>query len=294
MNLRQLEVFRAVMESGSTKDAARLLLISQPAVSNMIRQFEDQLGFSLFRRTGGRLHATPEAGALYQKTDNLFSVFDGIQGFAEDLRDSQAGSLKILASPSFGQVVIPNAIAAFMEDHPAVTISFDTPPHENIVELLVAEKADFALTITPVEHPGIESQVIEESRLVCIVPKDHPLAGRDNIQPHDLMNVRLISYPRSSPIGHVVNEAFLAVGIFQKISIKVRFCYTASTLVNSGTGVAIVDEFAVNKCGFDNLEIKPFETEQKLTISLSHPQMQTPSRLSTTFIGDYLRRALRR
>ena len=96
MNLRQLEIFRAVMQGGSTKNAARLLLISQPAVSNMLRQFEDQLKFKLFERVSGRLRATHEADVLYENTEKLFSDFDAVQNLVEDLSDTQAGALKRL------------------------------------------------------------------------------------------------------------------------------------------------------------------------------------------------------
>lgn len=64
MNLRQIEVFQAVMYGGTTKNAARLLGITQPAVSTMVRQLEDRLGFSLFGRIGGRQPPTLEAKVL--------------------------------------------------------------------------------------------------------------------------------------------------------------------------------------------------------------------------------------
>lgn len=67
MNLRQLEVFQAVMYGGTTKNAARLLGITQRVVSNLVRQLEDRLGFSLFDRIGGRLHPTLEAKVLSKK-----------------------------------------------------------------------------------------------------------------------------------------------------------------------------------------------------------------------------------
>ncbi len=94
MNLRQLEVFQAVMYGGTTKNAARLLRISQPAVSNMIRQFEDQLGFKLFDRISGRLHPTLEAKVLSTNLDRVFASVDALENLVNDLRDSQVGTLK--------------------------------------------------------------------------------------------------------------------------------------------------------------------------------------------------------
>jgi len=284
MNLRQLEIFRAVMQSGSTKNAARLLLISQPAVSNMLRQFEDQLEFKLFERISGRLHATQEADVLYDNAEKLFLNFDAIQSLVEDLRDTQAGTLKILASPSFGQSVIPQAIAKFLKDSPAVKISFDTPPHKNIVDQLNSNQADLALTIMPIEHPSINSQVVRQGQLVCAIPKGHPLGKKKTIHPYDLRGVQFISYPRFSPIGLVVDEAFREANEYQKVSITVRFCVSACALVEAGVGVALVDEFAVGGGNFCNLEIRPFNSDQQVKISLSHSRQRPPSRIANKFV----------
>lgn len=288
MNLRQLEIFRAVMQSGSTKNAARLLLISQPAVSNMLRQFEDQLEFKLFERISGRLRATHEADVLYDNSEKLFSNFDAIQSLVEDLRDTQAGTLKILASPSFGQSVIPQAIAAFLRDRPAVKIGFDTPSHESIVDQLNSDQADLALTITPIEHPGINSQVIRHGRLVCAFPKGHALAQKKTIRLGDLQNFRLISYPKFSPIGAVVDEAFREANVHQQVNITVRFCFSACALAEADAGVALVDEFTVRGDNFRNLETRPVKTEQRVKISLSHSRLRPPSRIANAFVEGYL------
>lgn len=288
MNLRQLEIFRAVMQTGSTKNAAQLLLISQPAVSNMLRQFEDQLKFKLFERISGRLHATHEADILYGNSEKIFSNFDSIKNLVEDLRDTQAGTLKILASPSFGQSVMPQAIAMFVKDRPSIKISFDTPSHENIIEQLNNDQADLALTITPIDHPSINSQIVRHGQLVCAIPKGHWLGKKKTICPRDLRDTRLISYPRFSPIGRVVDEAFREADEHQQINITVRFCFSACALVEAGAGIALVDEFTVGSDNFRNIEIRPFKSDQQVKISLSHSRQRPPSRIATAFVEEYL------
>ena len=86
LKLRQLEIFQALMQGGTTKNAARLLLVSQPTVSNMIKQFEDQLGFKLFNRIGGRLHPTREAEVLSKSLERVFANVDAIENLVDDLR----------------------------------------------------------------------------------------------------------------------------------------------------------------------------------------------------------------
>ncbi len=288
MNLRQLEVFQAVMYGGTTKNAARLLRISQPAVSNMVKQFEDQLGFPLFDRIGGRLHPTLEAKVLSKNLERVFASVDAVDNLVNDLRDSQVGTLKILASPSIGQSVLPPAIAAFVKDRPEVKIGFDTPPNETIVTHLDSHQADFGLTITAVDHPALESRLLREGRLVCAMPKDHPLARKKSIQPKDFADTTFISYPRFSPIGIIIDDAFREHGEVQHADIEVRYCFSACTLVNAGVGVAIVDEFALYGNSMPNIVIRPFRSKLRVAVMLSYAKANPLSRLAKIFIDEYL------
>ena len=73
-NLRQIEVFRAVMITGSIRGAAQLLFVSQPAVSRLLSHTESRVGFPLFQRIRGRLHATPEAKKLFHEVEEVYAV----------------------------------------------------------------------------------------------------------------------------------------------------------------------------------------------------------------------------
>lgn len=288
MNFRQLEVFQALMHGGTTKNAARLLLISQPAVSNMIKQFEDQLGFKLFDRISGRLHPTLEAEVLSKNLERVFASVDAIENLVNDLRDSKVGTLKILASPSLGQTILPPAIAAFAREHPEVKIGFDMLGNDTIVTHLDSHQADFGLTITAVNHPSLEGRVLREGLLVCAIPKDHPLSRKKFILPKDLLGTTFVSYPRFSPIGIIVDDAFREHGEILKADVEVRYCYTACTLVNAGVGVAIVDEFALLGQDMPNIVTRPFKTSFRVAVKISYAKANPLSRLAKLFIDEYL------
>lgn len=291
MNLRQLEVFQALMHGGTTKNAARLLLVSQPAVSNMIKQFEDQLGFKLFDRISGRLHPTHEAEVLSKNLERVFASVDAIDNLVNDLRESKVGTLKILASPSLGQTILPSAIAAFARDRPEVKFGFDMLGNDTIVTYLDSHQADFGLTITAVNSPSLEGRVLREGRLVCAIPKDHPLSRKKFILPKDLLGTTFVSYPRFSPIGIIVDDAFREHGEILKADVEVQYCYTACTLVNAGVGVAIVDEFALLGQDMANIVTRPFKTSFKVQVTLSYAKANPLSRLAKLFIDEYLWRS---
>jgi DNA-binding transcriptional LysR family regulator len=129
---------------------------------------------------------------------------------------------------------------------------------------------------------------MRSGQLMCALPKGHPLCEKKVIEFHDLRSVNLISYPRFSPIGQIVDDAFHDANETQQINIEVRFCFTACTLVNAGACVAIVDEFTATMANQENVEIRPLQTNKKVTVSLIYPYDKPLSRLARTFLDDYL------
>src|SRR5262245_41523562 len=98
MNLRQMEVFHAIMVTGSVTDAARLLNVTQPAVSAVLKHCEDRLGLRLFVRAGGRLRPTDEAKALFPDVAAVFGRLDAVGRLTQDLVGGRLGTLSIAAA----------------------------------------------------------------------------------------------------------------------------------------------------------------------------------------------------
>lgn len=123
MNLRQLEILRAVIRCETTVAASRELGLSQPAVSNAIKHMEAQLGFLLFERLNNRLFATGDARALYRDSDAILVLHKALQSKVRDLREHRAEKLRIVSTPSLGHGVIPLALRRFLERRARVRVS---------------------------------------------------------------------------------------------------------------------------------------------------------------------------
>ena len=95
INLRQVEVFYAVMRAGSVTEAARVLNVTQPAVSAALKQFEARLKMKLFDRVGGRLQPTPEARALLPDVAEIFGRLCAVERFSQDLAQVSNGGLRL-------------------------------------------------------------------------------------------------------------------------------------------------------------------------------------------------------
>src|SRR5690606_19395695 len=106
MNLRHMEVFRAVMLTGGVSGAAQLLHISQPAVSKMLMQSQRNLGFALFERVKGRLVPTSEAQALHAEIEALWRGVERVRDTTRELASPRSGSLTVGVSASLAAYLV--------------------------------------------------------------------------------------------------------------------------------------------------------------------------------------------
>ena len=282
-NLRQIEVFRAVMITGSIRGASQLLFVSQPAVSRLLSHTEARVGFALFERIRGRLYATPEAKKLFHVVESVYAGVRRVNELARELAEHQEGILDLVASPSVGQALIPMAMAEYRHGHPQVKLTFQYLSHAPLVERLLNRQADLAVTILPMSHPNLETEVLGSGRLVCICPYNHPLARRATLSVADLLPFPLISYDRESPFGRMVGALFEAGGATVRAAIEAGSPQNACALVQAGAGIALVDEFSSRSWGQSRFVVRPMRDAPVLQATLVRLRTEPMSGLAQDF-----------
>src|SRR5688572_23889592 len=193
-NLRQIEVFRAVMVTGSISGAARLLAVSQPAISRLLAYTEDRLGLKLFERVKGRVQPTPEAKRLFAEVDQVHQGVVRVNNLAQELRERGTGGMHVVASPSVGQAFVPEAICLFRQNFPDVRVEFEILTLPELIARVSANRVDLALSVLPVDEPTILDTTILEGSLWVIFPRGHELSRLSAITPADLAPYSLIGY----------------------------------------------------------------------------------------------------
>lgn len=156
MNLRQIEVFRAVMTTGSTTEAARLLHVSQPGISRLVRHLELQLGVALFERRSGRLVPTAEARELQEEIEKVYRGVQHVRDVAAHLRFGTRTTLRVLSSANTALQLVPRSIAGLVGQFTTARVLFESLPTREIVKLLVTEEADVAISSAPLDHPALD------------------------------------------------------------------------------------------------------------------------------------------
>lgn len=284
LNLRQIEIFRSVMITGSIASAAQLLSISAPAVSRLLSHTETRIGFALFERIKGRLYATPEAKKLFREVELVYAGVQRVNQLAHDLSESAEGLVNIVASPSVAQMLIPQAITAFRRTHPHVKITFHALRYQPLTERILNAQADLGVTILPVSHPNLDMVSLGSGRLVCICPYDHPLSRRATQSVADLLAFPLISYPRETPFGELVTALFEAAGERVSAAMEVGSPQNACALVQAGAGIALVDEFSVRSWPAGLLVVRPVQDAPLLHANLVHSRFEPMSQLAQGFV----------
>lgn len=285
INLRQIEVFRAIMLAGSISGAAKLLNVSQPAVSRLIAYTESRIGLTLFERIKGRLYPTPEARRLFVEVDAVYQGVQRVNEVASDLVEKRSGTLRLAVSPSLGQTLLPMAVAKFRERFPDVKIHLQTLVSPHLAQALLTQQAEVGVaTIFKLDHPNLEVRPIYEDRLVAVLPASHPLADHKELHVRDLAGMNLIGYGSDTPFGQLIEQMFQCESIAPRLSVEVRLTHIACAMVQAGAGVAIVDELAVIGRIWPDVVVRPILPATVMPVNLLHLRFEPLSRLAQDFV----------
>jgi DNA-binding transcriptional LysR family regulator len=240
MNLRQIEAFRAVIETGSVSRAAERLSISQPAVSKLIQNLEYSTELPLFERRPGRILPTAEAFLLFEEIERIVKSLGSLKLFVADIRAMHHASLRIGVMPALSVGFIQNILKSYVEAHPAARILVHARSTIKIVEWLLAGNIDIGLSSHPVDHPEILQLPLCKRAYVCIMPIGHRLETREVLEPADLEGEPFISFSPESDVGLLIGRIFEEAGVRPRLQIQNSMSPTMCAAVASGLGVALV------------------------------------------------------
>lgn len=263
MRLRHIEVFNAIMLTGSVSAAARLINITQPAVSRTLQHAEIQLGFSLFQRAKGRLTPTTEALALYPHIERLFAQLDEVQRLAANLRaGTDSGELRILTVLALSYEVLPRALKRFREKHPGVAVTVESLHSPQIMSALLLQEADVGFAFSPAVHPSLTQEALADSRMTCIAPKGmlpRALVRNGSVALHDLVKLPVVGLDSRDPVGTSLSQACRQAGVGFQAVVTVQTYHAALAMAHHGLGVALVDGCTATSADRDKVDVLALE-----------------------------------
>ncbi|WP_281700706.1 LysR family transcriptional regulator [Acetobacter malorum] len=238
MRLRQIEVFYAIMSTGSLRRAAEVLHVSQPAASKVLRYAEQSLGFALFERTGGRLVPTREARIMLPHVNTIFEKISDLKRLTENLRYARDGhAISIGCVPSLGLSVVPRVIQRYHAAHPGNELTIDTLHGPEIVSRILNHDLDLGIVFGTYEKQGLTASHIADVPLVLI--DQETLTGPVALE--DINPARYIGLSENDPTARLLDMVWEEADLSTVPVVRVRTHYMAAELVRLGGGCAIVD-----------------------------------------------------
>jgi DNA-binding transcriptional LysR family regulator len=245
-SLERLRALREVARLGGFSAAADTLGLTQPAVSNQIRQLEQQLGTSLLERIGKASKPTPEGEVLIAAASRAFAELETAIDEIARMRSDISGALVLATGATATRYLLPPVMVDLRARHPGIDLRVLTGNTVDMIPGLLDGSIDLGLLTAPIRDPHLQSRFFFRDRLVCITPPGESPTSR-TIRPRDLRNRQLVLYDRGGSIRRATDSW---LGAVDRRRIRVTDIGSAEAqvaFVRAGLGWSIVSEIAARE-----------------------------------------------
>ena len=245
----RLRVFREVANQASFRRAAEVLYITQPAVTQQIKALEEELGSRLFDRNGGKVRLTAAGEVLLRRAGEAESTLSRAIEEIGTLEGEVRGALRVAASTTIAQYVLPRLLAEFARQHQGVRLQLESANTQRVVEAVASGHAPVGLIEGPAHRQELQVERWLEDELVLVVPAGHEWDGEE-ISLNALGTAKLLVRERGSGTREVLEQAFKqAGGPVHRMQIAMELGSTEALLacVEAGLGVGFASRFALER-----------------------------------------------
>ena len=239
INIRHLRAFTAVAEHQHFTNAAEVIHVSQPALSALIRQLEDDLEVTLLYRNTRNVELTPIGREFYEIAQKTLATFDEALAHIADYGTLRKGRIAIAALPSLASSVLPKLVQDFMEKHPRIAVNVVDLPGDEVIEAIRTKRVEIGLTNTQ-PHEDIEAIPIMSDRLVLVGRLQHVTPRKGSIRWKALGREPIIAMARGTTIRALIDAATAAAKTTLNIVLEPRLLPTAIAFAEQGLGSAIL------------------------------------------------------
>ncbi|MFM2588044.1 LysR family transcriptional regulator [Vibrio sp. TBV020] len=285
MNLRQLEVFYAVMKTGTVSGAAKQLHVSQPNVTRVLSHTELQLGFSLFERVKGRLIPTREAQLLLPEAEKVYQQLGQFRNLTNKIKAGEK-HLTIGAPPILAAGLLAPIIAKICQETD-YTIEVSTANRDELCDALLKNELDLAIGFGDEAPSTILTKPMLDTELVVLTSKTSP--EKETWRLNDLLedDATLIGLDTRDPIGLQLYQTIHSLNPSYHSRIMVRNYSAAAELVVAGAGNAIVDPWTAKQYEH-KVHCQKLDPSIKVSVSLLHAEHSPLSIAAKWFVKQLI------
>lgn len=286
MQIRQLEMYQNTMRYGTISEAAKVMNISQPSASRLIADLERSVGFSLFIRSKGRLHPSPEGMKFFQEVEKTFGVLRHLEHYANKLKTERSDGLRIAVTPALSTIFAPNIVKLFRKSYPEARITLVAHSPDIIFNIVQNDDIDLAFTNKMAKLPNISEEILVDANFICVMHKSHPLVQKNIITPMDLQGQDYIELAVEGSYAWQAHR-----DMFKKFGVKTRSLYStqrspsAYGMVDAGLGLGLFEPFSYELWASRNVIAKPFFPKLTYSYAAYFPNDRIRSELARAFVN---------
>jgi DNA-binding transcriptional LysR family regulator len=240
MDLRQLEIIRAIADTGSFTAAGEKLHVSQSAISRQILLLEEELGEPVFHRIGRRIRITAAGESLLQLSHRVFQDLQETVSSISDKRESLRGTMRLVGGMTVCLYVFPALLAEVRRIHPNLDLKVTVGSAERSIAMLRAGAGDLGMITLPVEATDLVSVPVLEEELLLITYPTHPLAKRKSIMAADLDKQHFVLFETGSVTRRLVETFFARERLDPEIIMETENVEIIKAMVRYGLGISII------------------------------------------------------
>jgi DNA-binding transcriptional LysR family regulator len=245
LDLRKLRVFVEVVRQGGFSQAAKAVFATQPTVSKVIRQLEDEFGVPLLNRIGHRSELTAAGEIVYRRALSLLTQNEDLLAELAELRGVKRGKLRVGFPRAGSSALFAPLFVSFRKRYPGIDVEI-VVHDKDLAERLRAGELDLALLAHPIPQ-DLDAQDVRTEPLVVLLPADHALARRKAITLDKLANLPFILFEEGFTLNDVILDACRARRITPTIAARSSQVDFIVELVAAGVGIAFLPRVIAEK-----------------------------------------------
>lgn len=290
----RLQVFHTVARRLSFTKAAEELYITQPAVTRHIHELEHHFKLKLFQRSGNKIHLTPAGKTLLQHSETLLAEYRNLEFDMNALAEKHSGKLRIGASTTVAQYVLPPILASFRQKFKDVAVTLTSGNTEQIENALVSDAIDVGIIEGRSKSKSLQYTPFLRDEIVLVTSIQFPAVRKETIRPEELKTVPLLLREPGSGTLEVIAHALKHMGLkISELNVEMRLNNTESIksyLLHSPCAAfvsihAVLKELQNNE--YRIIDVKGLTIERPFYIIQPHGQSSSLPELFTRFARQY-------
>lgn len=280
LTLRQIEVFVSAAKLGSFGDAAEGLGITQPALSQAVRDLELDYGTQLFDRSTRPVTLTPVGRQFLPAAERVVNAYQAARQEIEELSSGKIGRVSIAALQSFATGFLPTALTSFAEVYPGIVIDVIEQPAEKVAQLVRTGVVDFGVANVVSFVPDLETRFLLQDSYIAICREDHPLAAKTAVNWRELAGYPLVAMSQTTGIWREMESTIIKTGAPYRVNYWASSAPIILGMIKAGIGIAALPSLTFPPSGYPELVHRPMVEpvlDRKLHIIFRRGEAPSPA-----------------